>query len=221
MRNPKFHLLTFLLFSFFINASSLSAQTTDNILWAGVQVKQKLNDKTLWAAKPILRLNDNLSAYQNWSIDVMIQHKFTQQLSARFLHRTWFLPDEVYRHFFWFDLMQAKTVGAIKWSNQIRFHYAADVGERRDGDFIRFQTQVALMNLGKVRPFIGVEPWFQMNDFQRWQRARYQIGISYQLSQQWSVSSVLWREEWWNNAPNPNFNIWLLTLAYQLPNAKG
>ena len=117
--------------------------------------------------------------------------------------------------------MHAKTFGPIKWSNQIRLHYAADVAERRDGDFIRLQTQFALTSLGKLKPFIGIEPWFQVGEFNQWQRVRYQVGLSYQLHKQWSVSGVLWREEWWNNAPNPNFNIWLLTLAYQLPNAKG
>ncbi|MEM1215342.1 MAG: DUF2490 domain-containing protein [Bacteroidota bacterium] len=209
-----------LLFFFVIIFTTVHTQTTDNILWAGVQVKQNLGERTNWAVKPILRLNEDLSAYENWSIDLSVTHRFADRLSVRFLHRTWFIPEQTDRHFFWLDLIHNQPLGPFKWSNQLRLHYAADVKERVDGDFIRFQSQFMFTKLGKVKPFVGVEPWFQMGDFQQWQRIRYQGGIRYQLSQRWSVAGVLWREVWWNNAPDPVFNIWVVSLNYQLPTAK-
>lgn len=214
------YLLPILLLEFFFfSSSNVHAQTNDNIIWASMKMQANLGDKTTFAIAPIFRLNDDISDYQNMSIDISLKHKLSKNWSVQLLERTWFIPNGTNRQFLWLDVIYGKGFGNIHLSSGLRYHYAFDIKENIDGDFIRWKTIFSLLNFGKIKPFFGIEPWFQtdgkIGDFRN---IRYILGFNYKLSDQLGLMLKYWRQETMNIEPLRNFNIYLVTLSYSLLN---
>ncbi len=192
------------------------AQTDDNVLWAGLQWKGILDDKTSIAVKPILRLDENFGGYQNSSIDLSIKRSFGKGFYGQFLSRTWFMPDRSDRQFLWFDIGYGRPIGSMKINTAIRMHYAIDIKDIRDGDFIRWKTTFFTPEIKNLRAFGGVEPWFGFNNANEFQRIRYEAGLIYKLPKSFFVSAALWREVSINIDPGFKFNLWLVTFGYTM-----
>jgi len=203
-------LLQFLLFPF----TSIKAQTNDNIVWASMKLHTNLGDKTSLAIAPILRLNDDISDYQNMSIDISLKRKLGKRWAVQLTERTWFIPNGTNRQFLWVDLIYGQKFGNLQFSSSLRYHYAFDIKESVDGDFFRWKTIFSLLNLGKIKPFVGVEPWFQTNKIGDFRNMRYIVGFNYKLDKQLGLGLKYWRQETMNIEPSRNFNIYLATLSY-------
>ena len=206
---------------YFILLSSftfLNAQTNDNIIWASLKGVKKFNKKTSVAIAPILRLNNNIGTYQNSSLDLSVRHNFTQNWHLQLAERTWFVPNAPNRQLLWIDFGFTKKLEKIKISSTVRWHQAFDLRERPDADFIRWKSSLALLTLGKFTPFIGVEPWFRINEDKGFRRMRWEPGVKYKFSERLSFTAKYWREQSYNGlANNSKFNIYLITLAYTIP----
>ncbi len=218
MSNLHYLPFIFLLSLFLFFSTSTKAQTNDNIIWASMKLQGNLDSKTSFAIAPIFRLNDDISDYQNMSIDISLKRKLGKRWAIQLLERTWFIPNGTNRQFLWLDVMYGQKLGNIHLSSGLRYHYALDIKESVDADFIRWKTIFSLLNLGKIKPFFGIEPWFRtdgkIGDFRN---IRYILGFNYKLGKQLGLGLKYWRQETMNIEPSGNFNIYLVNLSYVLP----
>lgn len=200
---------------FFLVTPLISMSQNDNINWSSIQLQIKLSEKTTFNAKPIFRLDEDISNFQNASIDIFAKYNLGKGWSTQLTSRTWFIPNQKNRQFVWPDLAYSFTKGNIKVNNRIRYHLALDINGRKDPDFIRYIIQVAYSK-GKVKPFIGVEPWFRLNGIEQWQRIRYILGVSWKLNDIYSLSFTYWKQESFNLEPMESTNVWLLNLLVKI-----
>ena len=202
---------------FLIPVTFLYGQTKDNVLWASFKVQKKLDQKTSLALAPILRLNDDLSNYQNFSIDLSIKRKIAKEWSLQLLGRTWFIPDAKIRQFLWLDVIFSKRLKNFNIASNVRLHYALDLFGNKDSDFIRWKTTLKLLTLGKIQPFISIEPWFQLNGQNSFRQIRYEPGLSYKINDKFGLLAMYRRQATIDIEPEINFNMIVVTLSYMLP----
>jgi len=199
----------------FATVTNLKAQT-DNIAWYNASLKVPLSKKSTFSLKPILRYNNDFSTHQNSSLDYGVSRKLRSGFSLMIQGRTWFIQQEDrIRQFIWTDLNH--NFKRNKWSllNKVRHHWALDVNDRADSDFIRYLIKYSYALSPKMKLGLGAEPWLRLNNINQLQRARYHAGISYKLNTEISIALNFWREENWNGlAGNKSFNVWLPGITY-------
>jgi hypothetical protein len=194
-----------------------NAQTDDNILWSKFGVQKSLNDQTTLHFAPIIRFNEDISKYQNISFDYAVSRNLGKGWAAKLTGRTWFLPSGRERQFIWPQISYSKTLEKIKLSSYLRYHWALDIKDIEDPDFIRWDISMLLLNLGKkFQASLGIEPWLRLNSFGEIQRVRYKPGLRYLLSDNMNLDLTLWHEQNTNLANGSEFNIWVLSLNYKL-----
>lgn len=204
-----------LFFYFLILLSSIGFAQNDNVNWSSIQLQTKLSEKITFNVKPIFRFNEDISNFQNASIDIFANYNLGKGWSAQLTSRTWFIPDQKNRQFIWPDIAYSFSKGNFKLNNRIRYHLALDINDRNDPDFIRYIVQLSYTK-GRLTPFLAVEPWFRLNGVQQWQRVRYIPGVSYKLNNKYSLSFTYWKEESINLEPKVSTNIWLLNLLVKI-----
>ena len=209
----KFYFLLF--FSFPI---LLGAQTDDNILWTKLGVQKAVNQNTTILFAPIVRLNKDFSTYQDFSLDYTIRYKLHKNFAVQLTGRTWFLPDGTNRQFIWPDLMYKKAFQKWQVNSMVRWHYAVDVKEVADSDFIRWKTTFTWLDFGKIQFNVGIEPWLRLNKIRQLQRIRYSTTVKYKFSDQFNIALQWWRQESINLQLQQNVNIFVLGLSYTLQN---
>ena len=194
---------------------SLSFAQNDNINWSSIQLQTKFSERLTFNVKPIIRLNEDISNFQNASIDIFANYKLGKGWSTQLTSRTWFIPDQKIRQFIWPDLAYGISKGLLKIDNRVRYHLALDINDRKDPDFIRYSLRF-MYNKGNVKPFFGIEPWFRLNGVDQWQRIRYMPGVNWTLSDKYSLSFIYWKQESINLKPKESTNIWLLNLLVKI-----
>lgn len=193
----------------------VSAQA-DNINWSSIQLQKKLSEKTTFNFKPIVRFNNDFSEFQNGSIDISVNRKLGKGWSAQLATRTWFIPDAKPRQFIWIDAAYGFKIKNIKIDQRARMHWALDINDREDADFIRYSLRFMYNKGKKVKPFIGVEPWFRLNDVEQWQRVRYMPGVSWAINNKYGLTFMYWRENSINLKPGFKNNIWALNFLVKI-----
>ncbi len=171
----------------------VSAQT-DNVNWSSFRLRKKIDDKLTFDIRPIIRFNNNISSYQNVSIDLSIKRNIGDGWSVQFLSRTWFLPNSPLGQFLWADVGHKTKIGAHGISNRIRMHYSMNTNEINPADFIRWQTTITPAVKGKIRPFLSIEPWFQLDGINAFRRIRYEPGFNYDLGNNYNFT-FMWRKQ--------------------------
>lgn len=194
-----------------------TAQTKDNIVWASMKVKKKIDQQTSFAIAPFVRINENISSYQNMSIDISLKRKLGNRWFVQALSRTWFIPNAKGRQFLWLDIGWSKTGTKIGLDSAVRYHYALDIYEQNDPDFLRWKTVFTLFRMRKIKPFIAIEPWFRLNHLNQFQHIRYEPGIKWAIKQSLELLLMYRRQETINKKPEVNFNMYIIGLGYSLP----
>lgn len=213
MLNINVRLILILLF-FIFNQFQLKAQTDDNIIWATLKLQKKLDSKTTIGIAPIFRINEEITNYQNSSVDYYIKRKIAKGWSAQLLGRTWFIPDGFDRQFIWLDVAYGKAIDKFSINSSLRLHWALDLGEDRpDNDFIRWKTTISY-KVGKLKPSFAIEPWLRLNGFGEYQRIRYELGLQYQITPEFSAGFTYRRENFKNVSPIREFNHFLPIFVY-------
>ncbi len=211
-----FRCFKFVCFLLFVPFLQLDAQISDNILWAKLGIQKKLQPKTTVFFAPILRLNDDISAYQDFSLDYAVRQKLNKHFSIQLTGRTWFLRDGRKRQFIWPQVSFANTFEYWKVSSFLRLHYAMDIDDVEDADFLRWKTSLTVLKFAKTQFFTGIEPWLRFNSFNELQRIRYSIGAKQIMSDQLSLSLDWWLQKSINLNPEQNVNIYVLAINYIL-----
>lgn len=211
------NLKTILLFiSFLLATLDIYGQVNDNILWASIKLNKKINATTSWSLAPITRYVQDISNYANTSVDVSLRRKLNDSFYGQVLSRTWFIPNGTNRQFIWLDVNHTTSIHRIKLSNNIRFHYAIDIEDRNDPDYIRWKATASIPGIGRFEPSFAIEPWLRLNGFSAFQRIRYEPGLSVSLHKSIKFSFVFRREKSINIIPQKIFNMYVTTISYTL-----
>jgi len=193
------------------------AQDDDNVAWLSVSANTQIQEGLTFALTPILRLNEDFSEYQNFSIDYAFTKKLKSNWKFTVLGRTWFLPDGTNRQFLWPALSFSQKVGDFAWSHRVRWHLAFDIDDRFDPDFIRYFQTWKYTGWGNFQPFVGLELWWGLNGDLQIERLRYIPGASYKINNFITLSAALWRQESLNLLPEMDVNLWRVNLVFKLP----
>ena len=204
----------FLLF-FFVGLTQVRAQD-DYIAWTSFQLDHDLSEKTKLGLKPIFRNNNDLSQYQNMSIDLLLKQDLGKGWSTMFLTRSWFIPDGDYRHFLWADIAYATTHKSIKISNRLRYHWALDLNDNQDPDYLRWSARITFRNKKKFQPFFQIEPWYRTEGIYQFQRIRYEPGFSWKLSQRFKLDFLFRIEKFFNVTIERQFNVFVTNLSIKI-----
>jgi hypothetical protein len=189
----------------------------DNQSWTSLSIRKQVSSNTIIQIKPTERRFNNLKDHQNSSIDLSFQTKIKNGWSFGGLARTWFVPNEKIRQFLWANITHSFNSDRIKMSNKVRLHYALDINDRKDPDFLRWNFQIGPNLKKKVEPFIAIVSFFRMNGINDFQRIRYEPGLKWKINKNWILSTVFRRETTLNRKPKIKTNVYVVTLGYYIP----
>ncbi len=220
MYNISFKNLRFLLFGIVIILSSFSSfgqSKLDNVLWSFTKFSFKIDEKWKSDITPIYRFNDDISQFQNASLDYSITRKITKRWNASALGRTWLIPNQRPRQFIWFyvNYNMPEFIPNLKISHNIKFHGALDINDREDPDFLRYKITTAYPLFdNRWRPFAAIEPFFQFNEnnIQRW---RSELGVNYSANNTINFIGFLRREDYIQKGKERALNIWMAGIQYK------
>ena len=199
-----------------MGSAGVFCQTRDNIIWASVKAQKKINDKITLILAPIVRINDDITGYQNSSVDYALKYKLNKNWSTQVLGRTWFIPDGQDRQFLWLDIAWSRTLNPFKLSSSLRWHHAFDIKDRMDPDFFRWKTGLTFTGLDRIQFLFNIEPWFQLNKADQWQRIRYEPGLKLKINDPLDLLLMYRRENTINTVPSNNLNMYVLTLTIKV-----
>ncbi len=187
--------------------------TQDNVAWNGFKVKKKINQKLLLDVTPILRLHQDLSEYQNSSIDISLNYTFKPGWSVQALSRTWFMPDRSDRQFFWVDVAHTWKKEKMTLKNRLRNHRAFDIGGFIDNDYLRYMLTYVPTTFSRWSPVINLEPWLQFNGINDMTRFRTEIGGNISLSDSWKLLLMYRRQDELKVNAENDLNMAVITLT--------
>ena len=186
------------------------------ITWTGFDLKIPIDDKSTLDIKPIIRHNLNGGGYQNLSIDLFYKRKFDNGYFGQLLTRTWYLKEATYRQFLWLDVGKSWSFDKFSLTQKFRLHYAIDVGDNFDGDFIRSFTVLAFPVIDNLKATLNLEPWLSLNDDVQLSRWRIEPGLVWSIADRWTFAAVYRRQSDFRVDPNNNQNHIVTTLGYKL-----
>jgi len=195
---------------------SIKAQNTDNILWAKISASQDLNPETTIAFAPIVRYRDDISEYQDFSLDYSIKRKLNKNFSVQLTGRTWFLRSGRKRQFIWPQISYTSTKDKLKINSYLRWHAALDLDDFVDVDFLRWKTSLSHQTTARLNFSIGAEPWYRLDEGDTGiRRNRYYLGAGYKLSSDKRLTF-----DWWRQLSSFNGditeNIFVVHLAFKI-----
>jgi len=179
-------------------------------------LRYQITEKTRFDFKPIIRFNEDISNYQNSSIDISIHHKLDKGWSIQFLSRTWFIADTTNSQFLWWDIAHQIKTKSVSITNRVRMHLSLNLNNVNPADFLRFQTTLAPNVKWKIKPFINFEPWWQLDNENAFRRIRYEPGLRYSFGDHVSLTTVYRRQDSIGIEPPNKQNHYVLTLLYKI-----
>ena len=213
----KKSLIFIVLFFVMFFANHTQAQL-DWVSWSSVQLNYKAGEKFTVKLKPIWRQKNDLSEYDNTSIDVILSYKINKQWSVDINNRHWFLPkDGDDREFWFFDLNHKIPLSSkFVFSNKLRYHLGVD-WNREDTDFLRWLSKISWKTGKKINPFIGWDFFYRFPEDNVFARLRYKVGATATLSNRTKLTVEYWRQFSLTDKFNePEANFLVVNLAYSL-----
>lgn len=193
------------------------AQVDDNRGWFSISGNTEIKKGWSVAITPILRLDEDISALQNFSLDYSVKKSINKNLSVAILGRSWWVPNQTNRQFFWINVVYNLKLKDVNWNHRVRWHHAFDIKERVDPDFIRYAQVIRYTGLGKFQPALGFESWWGLNEEISFDRIRYIVGFRYNFTKKLHVNAFLWRQETIDRQPRFTFNVIRVGLVYKFP----
>ncbi|WP_291964689.1 DUF2490 domain-containing protein [Maribacter sp.] len=208
--------LSLLLILIFLGQSDSGIAQSDLQSWTSIKLSSKINDEVSYAIRPIIRHRNDLSEYDNSSIDISIAFNLGKGFSMAILERYWWLQNGVNRNFWFFDIKhKANLSNNIGMSNVIRWHIAQDI-EIDDPNFMRWHPTFTFKTQGRFTPYIGTELFFRLDGVNELQRTRHLIGSNIKITNDWSFNLTLWKQDRANL--DSQFTQWIIvtTAAYNM-----
>jgi len=184
--------------------------------WTTVQLDYKANDRLNIKLRPIVRHKDDLSNYNNTSIDFSLHYKLNQHWSMMLLERHFFIPDKGDREFLFFDVTRKdKLSSKLAFSNRFRYHLGLNL-TNLDPDFIRYQPTLSLKTNKAFSPFVATDLFYRIETVNELAGARYILGFNYKVLKKVNFNFQYWRQVGYNQYPLFNAHILVLTATYKL-----
>lgn len=170
--------------------------------WTSFSLNMQLNEKLTLKARPIVRHIDNISTFDNSSIDISMHYRFNKNWTAMILERHFFIPDGPDREFLFFDVVHKTGISEkLKLSNRLRYHFALDLS-RLDPDFIRYQPTLSYMTGKSLTPFVAIDAWLRLTGGpNEWSGSRYILGANYNFTNRLGLNTQFWIQDGYNEAP--------------------
>lgn len=188
----------------------------DNGAWTSFRLRKQITQKTRIDFRPIIRFNNDVSDFQNWSIDIVVNHKLSKGWSVQFLARTWFLPNSPKGQFLWGDITHQAKTKFFTITHRFRYHGSLDTNEINPADFLRIQTRIAPLVKWKIKPFFTAEPWYQLGESNAYTRFRLEGGFSLKLDHVNNFSFLYRRQNSIDREPTNHQNHYVLSLTRNL-----
>lgn len=215
MRVGGFISLLFIVITLSCLAYDISAQADDR-LWSSLRIRKQINTNTRLDVRPIVRYDQDISHYRNSSLDIALHRKLKKGMFMQFSSRTFIVPDAPNVQFLWADFGHVFKNSQIIFTNRVRMHYALDLGDTKQRDFIRYLSSLTPVVSWKVKPIFAIEPWFQLDGINKVTRVRYQLGLLSPRLGRYNISAWYWRQDSANEVPATSQNIYVVTMTYNL-----
>lgn len=137
-----------------------------------------------------MRHNNDISSYQNSSIDLAINRKIGKGWYVQHIWRHWWIPEGKNWNFVWLDLGYGTKLESVKlaYSTFVRIHWANDTGISQLTDFLRFKQTIKPIINSKIVPFLSYEGWWLLNDITNFSRYRIETGFSWSISNDYALT---------------------------------
>lgn len=198
---------------------SQSDDIVTDIFWNSARLSIKLDKRHTFNIRPIVRHVENLEGYVNHSMDLTLKRKLENGWHIAMSTRTWFLKDGSMRQFIWPEFGHTFTIGSLKISNRLLKHWALDVDDRNDPDFLRLMTAISPIVDWKVKPFFKIEPFFRVNGNNRVERMRYEPGVNIVFNPQNTMTLMYWRQESFYRTPRTIEHIYHVVFTHNVSRA--
>ena len=215
-KNPNSKLIYVLLLA--VLSSAQSYGQSDNILWSSVQFRKKFNPQWSLQLQPIVRFDEDISSYQNASLDISVKRNLGAGWHVQALSRTWSMPNRSDRQFLWFDVGHNTTIPSLKIAvtNRLRYHHAFDIGDFVDLDYFRYILQFVPTNTWKLKPTFAYERWIILNDVLIHRTARIETGLRYKFNDTFGLNAMWRREIDTDSENNITRNLWVVAFIYNM-----
>jgi len=180
--------------------------------------------KNKWAAsfRVTERLNvDNkkvdINRHINSFTDVGISKSLPKNFKLKLLTRRFFNPKPVKDvSFIWVDLSHKFTYKTISLNNLLRHHWALNLYDINQADFIRYIPNIAFQYSKNSAIFVQADLFYRLNGFNQPVRIRYEAGIKHKLNKALSITVKYWREPSFNISPKTITNVYFFALAHNI-----
>jgi len=197
---------------FLVLLGSRAQAQVDITSWTSVQLDYIANDKLTLKLKPIQRQRNDLSEYDNTSIDFITAYKFGNGWSGGILKRYFFIPDQDDLEFIFFDLKKTVPLGQFTFTNLVRYHLVKGDGNR---NFLRYHPILTYQLNDRWTPFVNLELW-TTTDISKFVGARYSGGVKYKINSDLGAQLFYWRQAGYSDAPIGSNHNFLFNLQYIL-----
>ncbi len=178
----KFYILHFTFIILHLN--TLPAQEIDNQLWQGVTLEYEASDKIIFHLHDELRLENNISDFQQNLIQFHTTYKAAKFL--RFLGGYRFAIRPIYdRHRFFIQPLFRREIKSIRTEIQFSTNFQYEFDKRDASEtfyvrpmfFARFEPKY-----GRIEPFFATELFYQVSPESIDDQLRIYAGVEYELT---------------------------------------
>lgn len=194
----KYLSIAFLSLGFiFIGLSSLKGQDEiDEVAWLSQNLRLPISEKWRVDIIPIVRINEGLSRLSNVSFDLSVRYSMKKGFAASILNRTFFFSNQKPRRFIFFNLHHSfkNEESDFKFESYIRYHFAFDINERLDPDFVRPAHHIHYTVSPKASFMTGIEPFFEVGNDLKINQVRYKLGGTWKYRKKSSFNLQYWNQ---------------------------
>jgi len=204
----------------FIFITPAFAQTVNSGSWSMLAIKAPVGEKvTLGYNHIFLRRNDYYKNKNQMFGDFTIGYKLNSQFSFQLLNRYVFVPEDN-NDAIWFFLdanhVWKKSEQKFSIKNRLRLHYGTELLNDPDqGDFLRYTIDVKAHIHPTLTPFITMEPFYQFNGINKFQRVRYELGTRWKIAPHWNLAAM-YRIEDFNSTIDVVSHFIVIGLTYKI-----
>ena len=213
-----------LIFTPLIFTSANGQNNTDAILWIGPAITKDLDDNFSAKVWHVTRINENVSTYQNNFAEAFLNYKLNDVHGFGVGYRLTFLElGEVFPDAHWIMAdykLKAPVSELLTIKNRLRYQHALDVQDLAAADFLRNILFLVPKTHLKIKPFVGIEPWFQLNGENNINRLRYEFGFNFKFMENFNYMMKYSREDIIALNPVPTNHIIFAILTYNIPGKK-
>ena len=192
-----------------LNAQENSART----LWLDGTLKYQIDEKFSVKNSTLHRFRDGIGNINSFH-QPFVNYKINSAHAVGIGYRgTWFenIQDE---HWILLEYKFNKKLGKnFKIANRLWYQHIIDYNDIEYRDHFRNHLSLHFTKNKIVKPYVGLEPWFQINCVNAINRVRSLVGINWKIHKQINLKTEYFRQETYWTDPNFVQNVLLVSLS--------